>query len=106
MKTEKTINELMEEQNLRCGRMISAHKDSPPGCKCVFNANLVSPTKGKVWYGDLNLTREGDKLKEVAKAAGETLYVLREMDCRFETENDAVKLLAARAVWNTNLPTP
>ena len=106
MKTEKTIDELMEEQNLRCGRMISAYKDSPPGCKCVFNANLVSPMEGKAWHGDLNLTREGDKLKEVAKASGETLYILREMDCRFNTENDSIEVLKSKAVWNTEQPIP
>ena len=100
------INELMGEQSLFCGRMISGYKEAPEGCKCVWNANLVSPTKGKVWFGDLNLTREGDKLKLVSIAAGETLYVLREMDCRFETENDSVELLTEKAVWNTNLPVP
>ena len=100
------IANLMTEQKLHMGRMISGGKTSPPGCKCVWNANLVSPTQGKVWFGDLNLTREGDKLKLVSIAAGETLYVLREMDCRFETENDPVELLAEKAVWNTNLPTP
>ena len=106
MKTEKDIDELMTEQKLHRSRMISGGKTSPAGSKCVWNANLVSPTQGKVWYGDLNLTKDGDKLKEVAKAAGETLYVLREMDCRFGTENDPIELLAERAVWNTNQPTP
>jgi hypothetical protein len=100
------INNLMREQSLFMGRMISAHKTPPKGCRCVWNANLVSPTQGKVWYGDLNLTREGDKLKLVSIAAGEPLYVLGEMDCRFETENDPVEVLAEKAVWNTNLPVP
>lgn len=96
----------MEEQKLFCGRMISAHKTSPEGCKCVWNANLISPTLGKVWYGDLNLTKEGEKLKSVAKACGETLYVLRESDCRFETEEDSIPLLISRAVWNTDQEIP
>lgn len=102
----KEIYELMEEQKLFAGRIIAGSKIALPGCKCVWNANLVSPTKGKVWFGDLNLTREGDKLKLVSIAAGETLYVLREMDCRFETENDSIKALIDRAVWNTNLAIP
>jgi hypothetical protein len=100
------INNLMREQSLFMGRMISGGKQSPKGCRCVWNANLVSPTQGKVWYGDLNLTREGDKLKMVSIAAGETLYVLREMDCRFEHENDPIEVLIENAVWNTNLPVP
>ena len=102
----KDIDELMKAQSLYMGRMISPHKSAPKGCVCVWNGNLVSPSRGKVWFGDLNLTREGEKLKEVAKAAGETLYVLREMDCRFDTENDSVELLLQRAKWNTDQEIP
>lgn len=100
------INTLMESRKLYRGRFLSGGKKSPLGCKCVFNANLISPTQRKVWYGDLNLTKEGKKLKLVAAAAGETLYVLEERDCRFDNEKDPVEVLLTRAVWNTDLPIP
>jgi hypothetical protein len=88
------------------GRMVSAYKTTPKGCVCVWNANVVSPSKGKIWYGDLNLTRDGDKLRGVAKSLGETLYVLREMACRFESENDPIEILIANSVWSTDKETP
>lgn len=92
----------MSEHGLRCGRMISGLKRAPDGQLCVWNANIIVKSRGKVWFGDLNLTMEGDKLKEIAKEVGEPLYVLREADCRFETENDPSELLITRAVWSTD----
>ena len=100
------INMLMEAENLFCGRTISAYKDAPKGCVCVWNANLISPSAGKVWYGDLNLTRDGKKLKNIAKIRGETLYVLREHDARFGTEDNTTEDMMKRAFWNTDEEIP
>ena len=96
------FHNLFEKRNWHCGRMISAHKTSPPGHKCVWNANIVTKSQGKVWFGDVNITKDSPLLKEIAAEAGEPLYVLREMDCRFETERDPVDVLIGKAVWNTN----
>jgi hypothetical protein len=93
--------EAFQRQNLYCGRMVSATKRAPEGETCVWNANVVIKSQGKVWFGDLNLTREGDKLKAVAKEIGEPVYVLREMDCRFDTQSLPVEQLIERAVWKS-----
>ena len=98
-----SIFEYFNNRKLSCGRMISAHKSSPKGQVCVWNANIVSKSSGKVWFGDLNITKEGNLLKEIASEIGETLYVLRERDCRFRTEADPIDLLISRAVWNTEM---
>lgn len=83
------------------GRMISAYKIAPDGCFCVFNANVITRNQNKVWYGDLNITREELKLKKIAQEIGEPLYVLREMDCRFDGEKDSIETLISKAVWST-----
>lgn len=98
----ETIHKIFEKYKLYAGRLISAYKEAPKGCVCVWNANIVSPSKGKIWYGDINITREGDILKKIAEELGEPLYVLRESGCRFDTEDDTVKLLISRAVWSTD----
>ena len=103
--THDDIYDIFERNKLMCGRIISGGKQSPPGCKCVWNANIISPKMGKVWYGDINLTREGDKLKKVASEIGEVLYVLRESDARFGTENAPMESLIVRAVWSTDKET-
>ena len=101
-----TIFESFNKRKLSCGRMISAHKTSPPGHFCVWNANIVTKSSGKLWFGDLNITKEGSLLKEIAAEVGETLYVLRESDCRFGTEADPIELLISRSVWNTDMEIP
>lgn len=68
------------------GRILSASKTAPKGEVCVFNANLCTKSKGKFWFGDLNLTRDVEQLKLAAQEQGEDVYVLREKDARFTTE--------------------
>jgi len=69
-----------------CGRMISGSKRAPVGEVCVWNANVLTKSRGKFWFGDLNLTRDADELKALGSKEGEPIYVLREMDARFTTE--------------------
>jgi len=68
-----------------CGRMISASKTGISGHITVFNANVCTAA-GKIWFGDLDVTKDEAKLKELAHALGEKIYVLRERDARFENE--------------------
>jgi hypothetical protein len=100
------IGEVFSKHRIHCGRMISSNKTSPKGHLCVWNANIVSKSSGKIWFGDLNITKEGNVLKEIAKEIGETLYILHEKDCRFDTENDPIDLLISRSVWNTEMDIP
>jgi hypothetical protein len=73
-----------------CGRMISGSKSfysaAFPDHVIVFNGNICTKTKGKIWYGDLDITKDEEKLKQFASLVGEDLYILREMDARFENE--------------------
>ena len=73
----------------RCFGSKSGYFNRHPGCNAVFNANLVTRSKGKVWYGDLDLAVEADRdlIQRLADAIGEDVHVLREMDCRFDTED-------------------
>jgi hypothetical protein len=69
------------------GRIISLNKRGPKGHVCVFNGNICAKSKGKLWYGDLDLTADADILKKYAASVGEDIYILREMDARFMNEN-------------------
>lgn len=70
----------------RPGRMMSGSKRGPDGHICVWNANVLTRKRGKIWFGDLDLDLDGGDLTALAKKEGETVYVLREMDARFMTE--------------------
>jgi hypothetical protein len=72
----------------RPGRMISGSKRAPEGHICVWNANVCTRRRGKIWYGDLDLTVDAEDLKALAKQQGETVFVLRELAARFETEQN------------------
>lgn len=52
----------------------------------VFNSNLVTKEYGKIWYGDLDLTKSEAVLIQLSKRLGVELYVLYEMDGRFDNE--------------------
>jgi hypothetical protein len=99
------INETLKANGFIMGRMISFSKsdyrDKNPNSVCYFNANIVTAKEGKVWYGDLDLTKDGEVLKTIAEETNTIIYVLRELDCRFENESeDGIKLIN-KAVWDT-----
>jgi len=87
------------------GRMIGGSKtfytQAHPNNEVHFNANIFTQGQGKVWYGDLDLTNDMGHLKSIAKQLNTTLYVLREMDGRFGTEQlgpDWVKKKAVKVI--------
>ena len=71
------------------GNMVSGSKSGYrkafPKNLVIFNANLCTK-EGKIWYGDIDITIKKDVLIELAYELNETLYILYEMDCRFENE--------------------
>lgn len=70
----------------RPGRMISGSKTEPKGRVCVFNANVCSKSRGKFWFGDIDITADADDLRKLAAKEGEEVYILRERDGRFMNE--------------------
>jgi hypothetical protein len=46
----------------------------------VFNARISLLGEGIIWWGDLDITKEEESLKRVAKEIGKPLYVLYESD--------------------------
>lgn len=71
------------------GRMIAGSKSlyraAHPNNIVYFNANIFINGE-KVWYGDLDLTLDTPRLKELASQLGD-LFVLKELDGRFGAED-------------------
>lgn len=71
------------------GAMISGSKSGYgrmyPKNLAIFNSNVCLESK-KIWWGDLDLTLSKDKLIELSKELNDVVYVLYEMDGRFENE--------------------
>ncbi len=104
------IQKIFEAHNFFGGRMIggskSFYRKEHEGDLIVFNANVVMPLFGKVWYGDLNLTEDYLVLREIAECLDTTLHVLWEMDARFGEEMKPLNELLDKAVWNTSEDKP
>lgn len=92
---------LFSSYDLPQGRVISPDKGtyckSHEGDLVIFNANIITKTHGKLWYGDLNINLDFDNLKEVADKLKEDLYILMEGDARFGYENQPVEKLMKKA---------
>jgi hypothetical protein len=93
---------IMKEHGFELSRMISFSKSTyvsrHPNHRAVFNANVIT-ARGKIWWGDLDLADDSEKLQQVANILDCNIYILREMDYRFDTENrpfDEVEKLAVK----------
>lgn len=64
----------------------SGYRDRNPDNLVVFNSNVCTETE-KIWFGDLDITRSKAKLQMLAQELNETIFVLYEMDGRFDHEN-------------------
>ena len=100
------IQQYFESHSLYVARMIGGSKTGycteHSDDLIVFNANVLMPGYGKVWYGDLNLTEDYLVLREISECLDTTLYVLWESDGRFGEENKPIDELIKKAVWNTD----
>lgn len=79
------------------GRMIG---DSETRIK---NANICTDDR-KLWFGDVDLKKDAKKIQQIAEGLNKKIYVLREMDARFENEKKPL-LERAKAIFsptNTN----
>lgn len=65
------MEEFFRQEKFGTGRMISPSKSlyrkSFPDNFTIFNANVLTKEDGKIWWGDLDLTRDSDTLKKIAK---------------------------------------
>ena len=106
--SKQYILELFTEYNLVLGRLISYSKSTyrkvHPNNLVLFNANIFTESLGKIWHGDLDVTKDEKKLQIICNNIGEDLYILSEMDGRFENEDrkfEGVKKVAVKVIKTT-----
>lgn len=89
------------EHDMHLGRLVCGSKSGyislHPTHEVYFNANVFTEKPEKVWYGDLDLTVDMPKLQSIANKQNTTLYVLYEMDGRFENETLPIETVIERA---------
>lgn len=89
--------------NLPIGRLIafskSTYRKSNPDNLVLFNANIIVENYGKIWFGDLDITKDECVLQNVANELKMNLYVLYEHDARFQHENDPIEVYISKAKY-------
>lgn len=92
---QKEIEKIFRLRGLLVNRMISASKSiyrqAHPEHRILFNANIFIKKLGKIWYGDLDITKEAFLLQEVANESGKELIVVPEIYGRFGAEDRPFK---------------
>jgi hypothetical protein len=87
--TTALLESLLFEKLGYPGRLISGSKSGYRNAHLenltIFNANICID-EGKVWYGDIDVTKSKVGLQEIVDKTNKTLYILFEMDGRFEYE--------------------
>lgn len=91
MYMKEHLYKIAEEHLGMGGKMISFSKSGyvqkNPDNLVVFNSNVCTD-EGKIWFGDLDVTISYNTLSGLSKELGKTVYVLTEMDGRFENEEN------------------
>lgn len=85
----------------RCFGSKSGYRMANPGNEFVPNANVFCRKAGKIWWGDLDLTRDKPKLEVIARRLRMRLYVLYEFDGRFANAAQKHSTVVAQAIWKT-----
>lgn len=97
-----SIEEVLQKNIGYIGRMISGSKSlyrmKNPDNIVLFNANIIVDGK-KVWDGDLDITLDSKLLQKSADDIQKSIYILSEMDARFENENLSEEEFKQRAKY-------
>lgn len=97
------MKEIFKNYGFYLSRMISisksGYRERYPDNQVYFNANIFILGEGKVWWGDLDVTLDKDNLECVARDLGKDLFILREMDGRFENEKIKDSEIISKSVY-------
>lgn len=78
------------ERGLNHGRLIgfskSGYRENNKGDDVLFNCNIFTSEDGKIWWGDLNITQDANKLQEITNLLNKEIVIVPEMMGRFGFE--------------------
>jgi hypothetical protein len=104
-----SLKKILRNKGYINGRAICGSKrvyrEENPNSVCVFDACIVTEKEGQAWFGDLDLTKDTEWLREAAFDNEGTLYVLTDSDA-FNLRNNSIQEMIAKAVWDTTKDTP
>lgn len=98
----KTISLVFNVFRYPFGKMLSSSKSGyrnrNPENEIFFNANIFTVEDGKIWWGDIDYTKDRETLEKIAMKLERKLYIVKELDGRFENENIKTNQIKKRAI--------
>ena len=87
---------LFMDHRLYLARLISGSKSMyrkqfPDDNTIIFNANIFTKSHGKIWYGDLHISKDCQNLQKIVNKIGEEMIIVSEMFGRFGAEDRKYK---------------
>jgi hypothetical protein len=76
----------------------SLYREANPGNEVFFNANIFTVEDGKIWYGDIDYTKDQKTLEKIATKLERNIYILKELDGRFENEKLKANQIKKKAI--------
>jgi len=76
----------------------SGYRNRNPENEIFFNANIFTVEDGKIWWGDIDYTKDRETLEKIAMKLERKLYIVKELDGRFENENIKTNQIKKRAI--------
>lgn len=101
---DKEALQLFEKRGFYLGRCLgskSLYEEKNPTHIVYFNANILCRPRGKIWYGDIDLSQEDWILEEIAEELGEELFLVPEPFARFGRQDELIKQVLNFAVWSS-----
>lgn len=99
--------EIIEKHLGQIGSVITFSKSNyrikHPNNIVIFNCNIIIEGK-KIWYGDIDVTLFKRDLLDISKEINKDIYLLYEMDARFDKElNPNLHNFAVKFEPNNNI---
>lgn len=101
MKTNKAILESIGPNGKMISHSKSGYRRENPESVAVFNSNMLAEDSTgnleKIWWGDIDVTKEEDSIKSVARELGKKIWILPE-SAAFDGEKPQMDMF----VYSTN----
>lgn len=85
-KRMEIVDELLGPPGKMLSQSKSAYSGKHPKSIVYFNGNVYDQDGNKLWYGDVDTTRQAKDLQAIALRIGERIYVTSESPFRWENQ--------------------
>ncbi len=103
--SEDKVNKIAQKHLGYSGRLLcgskSTYRRKYPEHYVLFNANLFTINYGKIWYGDIDLNIDKNKIVKISEQLKETVFLIPEWEGRFDNTKLIDSEIMEKCYWDT-----